>query len=99
MGPSWEWSRWGLFVFLLCPAAGYYGRITFSFDRALFILDLFTWLDVVASVFGLGKRECGALTCGLRPAGEQTNIARYVPISAERRSMLGYQLNDRELVE
>ncbi len=61
MGPSWEWSRLGLFVFLLCPAAGYYGRITFSFDRALFILDLFTWLDVLASVFGLGKRECGAL--------------------------------------
>ena len=65
MGPSWEWSRLGLFVFLLCPAAGYYGRITFSFDRALFILDLFTGLAVLASVFGLGKRECGArdLSC------------------------------------
>ncbi len=36
---------------------------------------------------------------GLRPDREQTNIARYVPISAERRSVLGYQLNDRELVE
>jgi len=65
VGPSWEWSRLGLFVFLLCPAAGYYGRITFSFDRALFILDLFSWLDVLASVFGLGKRECGALTCSV----------------------------------
>jgi len=79
VGPSWEWSRLGLFVFLLCPAAGFYGRLTFSFDRALFILDLINWLDVLASVFGLGKRECGAMPCSAfvvlkQPGGRRCNL-------------------------
>ena len=51
-----------LFGFLLCPAAGDYESTMFWYLGASFCSDLFSLLDVLASVIGLGKRELGALS-------------------------------------
>ena len=58
-------EQMGLFVFLLCPAAGDYGSKMFWFRRASFYSESFSLLDVLASVIDLGKRELGALSCAV----------------------------------
>ena len=65
-----------LFGFLLCPAAGDYGSKMFWYLGASFCSDLFSLLDVLASVIGLGKRELGALSCAVflkQPRGRRCN--------------------------
>ena len=75
------------------------GKIQRSMEGAWGRIYCYTLGTFIAIIWCCPRGVQEAVLAGLRPGREQANIAKYVPIRAERLISTGYQLNDRGLVE